>query len=234
MEPRCIVITGVGRGLGRAMCEEFIALGHRVAGCARSADAIAALSREYPRHRFHVVDVSHDGATAAWADQVIRDLGPPDLLINNAAIINRNAKLWEVFPEEFADLLRVNIGGIHSTIRHFVPPILRRGRGVIVNFSSYWGRSGAAEVAPYCATKWAVEGLTQSLAEELPPPLAAVALNPGIIDTDMLRSCFGEQAAQYPKPREWAARTVPFLLGLDRRHNGRALTAPWSDSAGED
>ncbi|MGQ9605357.1 MAG: SDR family oxidoreductase [Thermogutta sp.] len=234
MESKVVVITGVGRGLGRAMCDAFVARGHRVAGCARSTQAIAALSRDYPEQRFRVVDVSRDDETAAWAAEVIRGLGPPDLLINNAAIINRNAKLWEVPPEEFADLLRVNIGGIHCAIRHFVPAMLRRGRGVIVNFSSYWGRSGAAEVAPYCATKWAVEGLTQALAEELPPPLAAATLNPGIIDTEMLRSCFGEQAARYPKPREWAERTVPFLLQLDRRHNGRALTAPWSDSGGEE
>ncbi|MGQ9506024.1 MAG: SDR family oxidoreductase [Thermogutta sp.] len=229
---RVVVITGVSRGLGRAMVDRFIALGHRVAGCARSRSAIDELTRVYGEPQlFHVVDVANDESVAKWARNVLEYFGPPDLLINNAALINRNARLWEVGPDEFLSLLRVNIGGIHLTLRHFLPSMLERKRGVIVNFSSYWGRSTAPEVAPYCATKWAVEGLTQALAEELPADLAAVVVNPGIIDTAMLRSCFGAQAAAYPKPGDWAQRVVPFLLSLGRSHNGRSLTAPWSDQA---
>jgi NAD(P)-dependent dehydrogenase (short-subunit alcohol dehydrogenase family) len=97
---------------------------------------------------------------------------------------------------------------------------------VVVNFSSGWGRSADAEVAPYCATKWAIEGLTQALAQELPSGMAAVALNPGIIDTDMLRSCFGGSARSYPTADEWAQRAVPFLLSLGSAQNGQPLTAP--------
>jgi NAD(P)-dependent dehydrogenase (short-subunit alcohol dehydrogenase family) len=98
---------------------------------------------------------------------------------------------------------------------------------VIVNFSSGWGRSTDAEVAPYCATKWAIEGLTQSLAQELPSGMAAVPLNPGIIDTDMLRSTFGGTASSsYPRPGEWAKAAVPFLLKLGPSDNGKQLTAP--------
>jgi NAD(P)-dependent dehydrogenase (short-subunit alcohol dehydrogenase family) len=103
-----------------------------------------------------------------------------------------------------------------------------RARGVIVNVSSGWGRETAAEVAPYCATKWAIEGLTGALAQELPPGLTAVALNPGIIATDMLRSCFGPAAANYPSPEEWSRWATPFLLQLGRKDNGRALTVPGS------
>jgi NAD(P)-dependent dehydrogenase (short-subunit alcohol dehydrogenase family) len=81
-------------------------------------------------------------------------------------------------------------------------------------------------VAPYCASKWAIEGLTRALAQELPRGLAAVPLNPGIIDTEMLRSCFGGDAAGYPSPPKWAEKAVPFLLELGPRHNGQALTVP--------
>jgi NAD(P)-dependent dehydrogenase (short-subunit alcohol dehydrogenase family) len=81
-------------------------------------------------------------------------------------------------------------------------------------------------VAPYCASKWAIEGLTRALAQELPPGLAAVPLNPGVIDTDMLRSCFGQEAAEYPSAEEWAERAAPFLLGLGPDDNGKPLTAP--------
>ena len=104
--------------------------------------------------------------------------------------------------------------------------MIGRGSGVIVNFSSGWGRSTDAEVAPYCATKWAIEGLTQALAQELPGGMAAIALNPGIVNTDMLQSCFGGSASAYPTAGEWSKKAVPFLLGLGPKDNGRPLSAP--------
>ena len=98
--------------------------------------------------------------------------------------------------------------------------------GVVVNFSSGWGRSTSPEVAPYCCSKWGIEGLTQALAQELPEGLAAVTLNPGIIDTDMLRSSFGAASSAYPDPAHWAIKVVPFLEKLAAKDNGGALTAP--------
>jgi NAD(P)-dependent dehydrogenase (short-subunit alcohol dehydrogenase family) len=104
--------------------------------------------------------------------------------------------------------------------------MVRRCQGVIVNFSSYWGRSASAEVAAYCATKWAIEGLTAALAMELPKGMAAVPLNPGIIDTDMLRICFGEAASAYLSPKEWAKQAVPYILSLGPTDNGQPRTVP--------
>ncbi len=109
-------------------------------------------------------------------------------------------------------------------IRHFAPAMVQAGAGVIVNFSSGWGRSTSAEVAPYCATKWAIEGLSRALAQELPKGMAAVPLNPGVIDTDMLRGIFGEAARSYPSAQQWAKLAVPFLLGLGPKDNGKPLT----------
>ena len=84
----------------------------------------------------------------------------------------------------------------------------KSGKGIIANFSSYWGQSTAPEVGPYCASKWGVEGLTRSLAQELPNGLCAVAFNPGIINTDMLRSTFGKDAENYELPHIWAKHAV--------------------------
>ena len=81
-----------------------------------------------------------------------------------------------------------------------------------MNFSSGWGRSVSAEVAPYCASKWGIEGLTKALAEELPEGMAAVPLNPGVIDTAMLRQCWADGAAAYPKAAKWAEQAAPFIL----------------------
>lgn len=224
---RNILITGVSRGLGLAMAAGFIDAGHVVWGCARDQAAVAELRRRWPApHRFDVVDVSRDGDVARWAADAAQQGFVPELLINNAALVNRNARLWEVPAEEFDRVLTVNISGVANVLRHFLPSMLPKRRGVIVNFSSGWGRSVSPDVAPYCATKWAMEGLTRALAEELPDGMAAVPLNPGVIDTDMLRSCFGAEAAGYPSPEEWARRAVPFLLQLGAKDNGQPLTVP--------
>ena len=224
---KCILITGVTRGLGRAMTEEFIRLGHAVVGCGRSEKDILQLQTQFAApNDFAVVNVAGDSQVGTWAKRVLSSHGPPDILLNNAAVINRNAKLWEVPAQEFSDVVDVNVKGVANIIRHFVPAMVKRHSGVIVNFSSGWGRSTDAEVAPYCATKWAVEGLTQALAQELPSGMAAVALNPGIIATDMLRSCFGGSASGYPSAHEWARIAVPFVLKINAADNGRPLTMP--------
>ncbi len=224
---KTVVITGASRGLGRAMVEEFARLGHVVIGCGRSRKGIEGLRQRFPKsHDFDVVDVASDEQVRTWARRVLELRAAPDLLLNNAAIINRNAPLWKVPAEEFSEIVDVNIKGVVNVIRHFLPAMMERGSGVIVNFSSGWGRSTDAEVAPYCATKWAIEGLTQALAQELPSGMAAIPLNPGIINTDMLQSCFGGSASAYPTAEQWAKKAVPFLLGLGPEDNGRSLTAP--------
>ncbi len=224
-----IVLTGVSRGLGLAMAAGFIAAGHTVYGCARSESSLAGLRKRWPLpHRFDAVDVADDIAVAAWARDVLAEAGGVDLVVNNAALMNVPAPLWEVSPEEMASLVNVNIVGVTNVIRYFVPSMVKRRSGVIVNFSSGWGRSASAKVAPYCATKWAIEGMSQALAQELPEGMAAVAFNPGIIDTDMLRTAWGEGAGAYPKAERWAERVVPFLLGVGAADNGRPLKAPSS------
>lgn len=221
-----IVITGATRGLGRAMADSFIEAGHQVSGCGRDAAAVQALNDRYPQHHFSVVDLVSEQQVMDWAASTLSDSGAPDLLINNAATINANAPLWKVSEREFASVTDININAVQRTIRAFCPAMIERGQGVICNFSSGWGRSVAADVAPYCASKWAIEGMTKALAEDLPAGLAAVALNPGIIHTALLDSCFGEQAASFDSPETWALTAVPYLLSLDVTNNGQSLTAP--------
>ncbi len=226
-ESRRIVVTGVSKGLGRAMVEQFVAAGHVVIGCARSADAVASLGDEFGGpHKFDSLDVSDDDQVASWAADVLENGGPPDLLINNAALINENAPLWRIAAGDFSKLIDVNIKGVFYVLRHFVPAMIERGSGVIVNFSSGWGRSVAKDMAPYCASKYAIEGLTKALAYDLPRNLAAIPLTPGMVHTEMLDSCMGEGAALYPDPQEWARRSVPFILSLGPKDSGDSLSVP--------
>ena len=227
MGGKLVLITGVTRGLGRAMAGEFIRLGHTVLGCGRSEGDINQLRLRHAKpHDFCAVNVVSNDAVESWAKDLLNSHGPPDLLLNNAAVINANDPLWRISAPEFSFVIDVNVKGVANVIRHFVPAMIKRRKGVIVNFSSGWGRSTDAEVAPYCASKWAVEGLTSALAQELPGDLAAVSFNPGIINTEMLRSCFGGSASAYPSATDWAKRAVPFLLKLGPAENGGQLTAP--------
>lgn len=220
-----IVITGVTRGLGRALADYYVKAGHTVIGCGRSGEAVFDLRMTHGApHDFSVVDVALDNKVALWAAKVLEAGSPPDLLINNAAVMNRLAPLWEQDDREFTKLVDANIRGVANVIRHFVPAMVAAKKGVIVNFSSGWGRSVSPEVAPYCMSKWAIEGLTKALAEELPQGMAAVPLNPGVIDTDMLRACWAEGAASHPKAEAWAETAAPFILKLGAKDNGRSLS----------
>jgi NAD(P)-dependent dehydrogenase (short-subunit alcohol dehydrogenase family) len=222
---KVIVLTGATRGLGRALVPAFVAAGHTVVGCGRGSAHVNELRAAFPApHRFDRVDVADAVEVRKWAADVLADLGPPDLLINNAALMNDPAPLWTVPADEFSAVIDVNIKGVFHVVRGFVPAMAKRGSGVIVNLSSGWGRSTAPDVAPYCATKYAVEGLTLALAQELPRGMAAVPLNPGVIDPDMLRQAWAEGASHYPKAADWAKRAAPFLLGLGPKDNGRSLT----------
>ena len=163
---------------------------------------------------------------AAFCNDAQRHIGLPDLLINNASIINKPAPLWKVPHEEFNLVMDINVGGVANVLRHTVPLMIERQTGIIVNLSSGWGRSTSPEVAPYCASKWAIEGLTQALSQELPNGLAAIAVNPGVINTEMLQRCFGSEASEHQSPEQWAKKAAPFLVELGANDNGTSLNAP--------
>ncbi len=223
-----VCITGCTKGLGHALAHWFLNEGWIVSGLGRDHESIEALQSDASEDRgfFRIVDVTDESAVGAFAADLAAKFGAPDLLVNNAGLINANAPLWEVPPEDFGRVVDVNLKGVYNVLRHFAPQMIERGSGIMINLSSGWGRSTSAEVAPYCATKWAIEGLSQAMAQELPAGVAVAAMNPGIIDTDMLRSCFGEEAASFGNAAQWAERAGPFLAKLDTSINGKPLTAP--------
>ena len=222
-----IVLTGCTKGLGRALVDEFVALGHTVIGCGRNPEAILDLRFAVSApSTFDVLDVSEATKVALWAERMLTQHGAPDLVVNNAGLLTDPAPLWKQNAADVARLFQVNLSGVVHVVQGFVPAMVEAGRGVVVNLSSGWGRSVSGDFAPYCASKWGVEGLSKALAEELPAPLAAVPLSPGVIDTAMLRQCYAEGAEDYPKADAWAKVAAPFLLQLGRKDNGRSLTVP--------
>ena len=227
MNRKLIIITGVTRGLGRALSDQYLKMGHTVIGCGRNAEIIKKMSAKYPTNTdFQALDVSDYESVIFWANRIIKSFGSPDFLLNNAGIMNDNRNLWEVSKRNFSEVIDTNIKGIFNTVKGYVPEMINQKRGIIVNFSSGWGRTTSPKVAPYCTSKWAVEGLTKSLAQELPQGLSAVALSPGVIDTDMLRLCWGNSASAHEKPETWAQRVAPYILKISSKDNGASITTP--------
>lgn len=228
MISKLILITGVSRGLGRAMTEQFIQLGHTVIGCALNKEEIASLQQQFssPNH-FSYVDIANEDQVQAWSKNFFEQYETPDLIINNAGIVHELLPLWEIKGNVFDRVIDINIKGVANVIRHFVPSMVERNKGVIINFSAGWGRYTAPNAAPYCASKWALEGLTQAFAQELPSNMATVSLWPGTIHTDTLETIYGEEkASNFISPEDWVKRAIPFILQIGATDNGKVLAIP--------
>ncbi|MDC0048437.1 SDR family oxidoreductase [Verrucomicrobia bacterium] len=222
---RIVIISGSTSGLGKEIALGLAKRGWTVAGFGQTKSKVKALADELgENHYIFQANVSCDESIASAAKRIINQFGSPDLLINNAAIMNNPAPLWQVSAKEFDEMSAVNINGVANMIRNFVPSMIRSRRGIIVNLSSGWGRSTSPDVAPYCTTKWAIEGMSSALAQELPNGIACVALNPGIINTEMLRKCWAEGAAAYQSPEEWAKVAIPLIERINSNDNGKQMT----------
>ena len=226
-----IVITGVSGGLGYQMVKWFISKGHTVIGCARSASKVDELNEKHCNGKpkqFFAVDITNEEAVKNWADEAVSNFGAPSYVLNNAGLNNKPVPFWEVTSKEFDNVVDINIKGSVYVVRHFLPSMMKAKRGVIVNFSSGFGRMAVPNETAYCATKFGIEGFSKALALDLPAPLVCVPLDPGgMINTPMLQDTFGKgTASSKQNPEEWASRACPFILSLDRRSNGKSVTVP--------
>lgn len=122
VQKNIVVITGVTKGLGRALVSEFVQQGWKIAGCGRSLKLIQELQKEYGKeHVFSIVDVTNDASVAEWANEISVKMGAPTILINNAALINHPNVLWEVPPSEFSAIMETNVIAVFNVLRHFIP-----------------------------------------------------------------------------------------------------------------
>ncbi|MFN8607415.1 MAG: SDR family oxidoreductase [Vulcanimicrobiota bacterium] len=204
-----ILISGNRRGLGAALTQYFSQAGHQVWGFSQNSA---------PPNQ---VEAGHFEQVRGWVDSVVSHYGPPELVIANAATVLAPAPLAQVDPEDFSRLIDVNVKGMFYLFRATLPHMQA---GVLIGISSGYGRTTSPRMGAYCTSKWAVEGLVKSLASELPKTMAAVALDPGTLQTDMLRQALGEGARFFPTPDQWVDKAGRLILGLGPQHNGQSLS----------
>jgi uncharacterized protein len=188
-----VLITGASSGIGEALARRFAKDGHRLVLVARSADKLNSLAAELAQaHGIKVwvlpADLSLPGAARALATTCKRKRIAVDVLINNAGVLEQGA-FAGIKADRHQQLIDLNVSGLTAMLAHFVPAMIERGRGRVLNVASIAAFQPVPTLATYAATKAYVLSLTESLAEELKGSgVSITALCPGITDTGMLNT----------------------------------------------
>jgi len=183
---RTAIVTGGGRGIGAATARALTALGARVTVFARTAGAVERVVAEGGAALAVAGDVTREADVARLVLAHERALGPCDVLVNDAGVLERGLA-EELAPDAFRRVLEVNLTGAFLCARSVIPGMKRRRRGRIVNVASISGTVGTSGASAYNASKWGLIGLTKCLAEELREHgVQCLAVSPGSVDTDML------------------------------------------------
>ncbi|MBW7865767.1 MAG: SDR family oxidoreductase [Candidatus Hydrogenedens sp.] len=215
------VITGAGRGIGRAIALAFAREGCDVALAARTEAELEGTARMVMSLRRRALavpcDVADPQSVAAMAETVLAEFGQVDLLVNNAGF-GRFKPFHELTLEDWRQTIEVNLTGTFLCTRAFLPGMMARKSGRIINISSVSGLKGLPEQSAYCAAKHAVNGLTKTLALELRGHGIAVhAICPGGVDTRMARENMPHRDKTDWMTPEDIAHTALYLAGQSPR-----------------
>ena len=218
------VVTGGGQGIGAAVARALAAGGAAVVVAARSTERIEAIAAEIRRAGGKAwavrCDVTDPASVRALADAATRQLEAVDILINNAGVAH-SAPLHKITLEDWNRVLAVNATGTFLCTQAFVPGMLERKRGSVVNVASVAGLSGGRYIAAYAAAKHAVIGFTRSIAAEVEGTgVTCNAVCPGFVDTDMTRESVARVVAKTGKSPEEA------LEAMLRTSSQRRLISP--------
>jgi len=207
-----VLVTAGAAGIGLQIARTFVTHGARVQVCDVDEKALASVPKEIFRTK---ADVTSLADVERLFEEVKKNLGGLDVLVNNAGIAGPTGKVEEIRPEDWDRCIAVDLNGMFYCTRKAMPLIKAAGGGSIINLSSIAGRFGFAMRTPYSAAKWAVVGFTQSLAVEAGPDGVRVnAIQPGIVEGERVERIVAAKAA---------ALGVPPKQVLDKMVEGVAL-----------
>ena len=229
---RTALVTGGGNGLGRSIVLALAGAGARVIAAGRTEETLADTARAAGATGGDIatatVDVADPGSVARLGD-ALRD-EQISILVNNAGVAGPVAPLVEVDPADWDDVFAVNVRGVFLVCRAFLPPMIDRGAGDVINLASVSGKRPLARRTPYCASKMAVIGLSTTLAAEVGPLGVTVnTLSPGPVRGPRMERNFALEAERLgvtPEEAE-AAFAGRAMLGrmLDPAEVGHAVVA---------
>ena len=209
------VITGAGRGIGAAIAQELSSLGATAVLCGRTRAALDASARAIAgaggKAEVVACDVTSLQSVEAAAKSVEASFGRVDILVNNAGVGGFGGPLHELPPDAWEQILNTNLRGVFYTTRAFAPMMIRARSGHIINISSLAGKNALPNGAAYAASKWGLNGLSYSLAEELRAYNIRVAvICPGSTNTDLSPHA-GKDQAKMLQPED-VAHAVAMLV----------------------
>jgi NAD(P)-dependent dehydrogenase (short-subunit alcohol dehydrogenase family) len=192
-----VVITAAAGGIGRVIAEAFLARGDQVAVCDVDVAAVEQFRAAYPQASAAVVDLADGNALDRWLDEAIGTLGGVDVLVNNAGTKGPTAYIEDVDPADWSACLTVSLDSHYRCARRVAPLLKQQRSGTIIEISSMAGMYGYGMRTPYAAAKWAVVGLTKSLAIELGPfGVTCNAICPGSVRGDRIDRVIAAEAEQ--------------------------------------
>ena len=198
-----VVVTAAASGIGRVTAEAFVAAGARVFICDADAGALAAALAQQPALAGVAADVSSETEVAAMFDAALKHLGGLDVLVNNAGIAGPTANLEDISLVDWRRCLAVNLDGAFLCARAAIPHLKRNQAGSIVNMSSNAGLFGFPRRSPYAAAKWAIRGLTRTLAQELGPSGIRVnCICPGAVEGERINRVIAAEALKTNRSTE--------------------------------
>jgi NAD(P)-dependent dehydrogenase (short-subunit alcohol dehydrogenase family) len=203
LQGKRVVVTAGATGIGRVTADSFLRAGARVYVCDIDPKALQAYQAEQPAVNAMLADVADAAQIDRLFDAVAQTFGGIDVLVNNAGIAGPTANVEDCGPADWDRTLRVNLDSVYLCCRRALPMMKPARSGCIVNMSSSAGLFGFARRAPYVAAKWAVIGLTKTLALEAGPyGIRVNAICPGSVEGDRMDRVIRADAAATGRPTE--------------------------------
>ena len=217
MPQQRVMITAAADGIGKAIARAFAADGAKVHICDVNEAALAQFRAEFPDIAASHVNVRSEGEIDAWFDDALEDLGGLDVLVNNAGIKGPTAPVDDIELADWRECLEICLDSHFLCARRAAPVMKSQGAGSIINLSSTAGLYGFGNRTPYAAAKWAVIGLTKSLAVELGPhKVRCNAICPGAVKGDRINRVIQGEADMRGVPFDVVAREMVWSQSISR------------------
>ncbi|MCZ7400860.1 MAG: SDR family NAD(P)-dependent oxidoreductase [Candidatus Methanoperedens sp.] len=222
LENKTIIVTGSGRGIGKYIAKRLGKEGANIVVTGRNEADIEKVCNEINdnggRAIFIKGDVTREEDVRDVISKTIDKFGKIDVLVNNAGVGLRQL-LWETRVEEFEEIMDVNVKGVFLYMKNIIP---KMKKGLIINISSGAGKTGIPTLSVYCASKFAVIGLTEAAAGEVGKNIKIVALCPGSVNTGMFKRMFPGEKADL-EPEEVAEKVADICIHPGKYRSGESI-----------